>query len=378
MALLLLRLAPVTPEIAFQENDLLLSYSYRAFTNAYITDNGRVVRPRNNDDTVSEGQAYALLMAAWLDDQETFDRCYRWTEEHLSRLRTHGDHLLAWRWEDGDVADWTPASDADEDYTYALLLAGVRWHSPTSDDLCPYYEKARWVAEDILRHETTTIDGMLVLKPGTWGRDNEGLIWNPSYFAPAWYRTFYAFFKQREWLQLLDDGYTLLNTAATSVGESRGIGLVPNWCRIVKKEQMTKAEGFSSNHSWDAFRTAWRVCLDWRQFREDRAKDFLEVVDSAYTKLRKRDGALYGDYTHDGHGVALEDDPIAYVPFLATSLALRHTSHCRQAYSKVVQALNIDFSDTFVLPDEYYRNSWLVLSLLLVSDHPKPLFASES
>ena len=39
-----------------------------------VTQDGRVRRPESGDDTVSEGQAYLLLRAAWMDDRAAFDR----------------------------------------------------------------------------------------------------------------------------------------------------------------------------------------------------------------------------------------------------------------------------------------------------------------
>ena len=92
------------------------------YKDAFVTAGGRVRRPRDNDDTVSEGQAYAMLAAVLLDDRETFDKLYEWTDAHLSRRkRLGGDHLLAWHWQGGKVADWMPASDADCDFALALI-----------------------------------------------------------------------------------------------------------------------------------------------------------------------------------------------------------------------------------------------------------------
>ena len=80
------------------EVETLLSLVWKGLKNHFITAEGRVIRPKNENDTVSEGQAYAMLQAVWMDDQETFDKCYRWTENNLSRKSLTGDHLLAWWW----------------------------------------------------------------------------------------------------------------------------------------------------------------------------------------------------------------------------------------------------------------------------------------
>src|SRR5829696_2716921 len=53
-----------------------------AFFRAYVAADGRVSRPDQRNDTVSEGQAYALLLAAATGDDAKFDRVWEWTREH--------------------------------------------------------------------------------------------------------------------------------------------------------------------------------------------------------------------------------------------------------------------------------------------------------
>ncbi len=65
----------------------------RAFLAGYVDDDGRVVRTDQGGDTVSEGQAYAMLVAVGLGDADTFDAVWTWTRENLQRR----DGLLSWR-----------------------------------------------------------------------------------------------------------------------------------------------------------------------------------------------------------------------------------------------------------------------------------------
>ncbi len=86
-------------EKQFQQRlDAALTASWTFYKTHYILPDGRVKRPDNQQDTVSEGQAYALLRAVWSNDQATFDRCYAWTENHLSQKTLRGRNLLAWHW----------------------------------------------------------------------------------------------------------------------------------------------------------------------------------------------------------------------------------------------------------------------------------------
>ncbi|HKY67257.1 MAG TPA: glycosyl hydrolase family 8, partial [Acidimicrobiales bacterium] len=141
------------------------------FLSGYVDGDGRVVRHDEGGDTVSEGQAYALLVATAVDDESQFDRVWTWTRANLQR----SDGLFAWRWADGEISDASSATDADVDIARALAMAGDRFDRP---DLL---EEARRVAAAVLEHETAEAGGRIVLVAGPWARDDR--IVNPSYLA---------------------------------------------------------------------------------------------------------------------------------------------------------------------------------------------------
>jgi hypothetical protein len=93
------------------------------FLDGYMRDDGRVERTDQGGDTVSEGQAYAMLLAAGIGDQVRFEVAWRWAKDNLQRK----DGLLAWRWDDGAIVDDEPATDADLDAARALLVAADRF-----------------------------------------------------------------------------------------------------------------------------------------------------------------------------------------------------------------------------------------------------------
>jgi len=147
------------------------------FLDRYVEDDGRVVRHDQGGDTVSEGQAYALLLAAAEGDEERFARVWRWTREHLRRP----DGLLSWRWADGRVADPEPAADADLDAARALVLAAERFDEPR------YEDEGRALARAIVEHETAPAAGKTVLVAGPWAQGRA--VVNPSYWSPRAYAT---------------------------------------------------------------------------------------------------------------------------------------------------------------------------------------------
>src|SRR5205807_2455813 len=95
----------------------------RRFLNRYVTPDGRVSRLDQGGDTVGEGQAYGMLLAAAIGDSRRFDAIWGWTKSNLMRP----DGLISFLWKSGHVQDPQAASDADLDASRALLVAACRF-----------------------------------------------------------------------------------------------------------------------------------------------------------------------------------------------------------------------------------------------------------
>lgn len=151
-----------------------LADSADAFLAEWVED-GRVVRHDQGGDTVSEGQAYGLLIALAADDEQAFSEIWSWTQDNLQRP----DGLLAWQWADGAIVDDEPASDADVDAARALVVAGETWDDAnyTADGI----ELATTVADTM----TVETEVGRILVPGLWAAAADPYQYNPSYASPA-------------------------------------------------------------------------------------------------------------------------------------------------------------------------------------------------
>lgn len=167
--------APASPDPAQGTAAHTATRHARAFLDDHVTDEGRVVRHDEGGDTVSEGQAWALVLAVALDDQERATAIVDWTETHLTR----DDGMLAWRWEHGHPVDTEPATDADLAYAWALSRGAEAFGR---DDW-----RAR-ADELVTRLASTSLvpteDGPL-LTAGPWARDRAPAVVNPSYLWDA-------------------------------------------------------------------------------------------------------------------------------------------------------------------------------------------------
>jgi endo-1,4-beta-D-glucanase Y len=146
-----------------------------SFLDSYTTDGGRIQRTDQGGDTVGEGQAYGMLAAAAVGDQQRFDRIWAWTKSNM--LRSNG--LLAFHWVGGRVVDPHPAADADLDAARALLLAGCRFRRP---DLRAAGVR---IGDSVLAQETARAGPLDVLIAGPWANMGSHLVFNPSYVDPT-------------------------------------------------------------------------------------------------------------------------------------------------------------------------------------------------
>jgi glycosyl hydrolase family 8 len=102
------------------------SSAVAVFLDHYELADGWVVRYDQGGDTVSEGQAYAMLVAAATGNQPRFEAARNWASSHLLRP----DGLMAWHWGSGRVLDNEPAADADVVAAFAVFSAAGRFHQP--------------------------------------------------------------------------------------------------------------------------------------------------------------------------------------------------------------------------------------------------------
>jgi endoglucanase len=145
------------------------------FLAKYARPDGRVVRLDQGRDTVSEGQAYGMLLAEVAGDYDAFQRIWLWTHHHLQ----HRDGLFSFHTNAaGKVIGPHPASDADLLIAWALL----RYSGPRA---AVWHRAGRRVAHAILAYEVASGPGdMLVLTAGPWADGSPaGSTVNPSYWS---------------------------------------------------------------------------------------------------------------------------------------------------------------------------------------------------
>jgi endo-1,4-beta-D-glucanase Y len=206
----------------------------------------RVQRPENNNDTVSEGIAYGMLIAVYMNDQTLFDGLWTYWK---SMQATSDGPLMTWN----NTGGAGTATDADEDAAFAMLEASKKW--PTGG----YAALATSLMHAVLAHD---MSGSFIKGGSNYSASDPT---NPSYFAPAWYREFAKAdtANAAAWNGLASGTYTLLG----NIGGTSSNGLYAAWCGSNCTNIATNTGSANPAedvlYQYDSHRIPWRIGTDY-------------------------------------------------------------------------------------------------------------------
>jgi endoglucanase len=370
--------------------------SWKHYRQAFIQNDGRVIDHQAMAISTSEGQAYAMLRALWVNDVETFNTVWTWAKHNLA---VRGDHLWAWKW--GQKADglWGPldtiaATDADMDAAMALLIAAKRWQNPV------YQQSAMAMLDDIWQKQTMATPWGRVLLPGDWdwqrlpenADDATSKQWhsirlNPSYLSPVACRLFaqVATNPTQQWTQLRTTGNRIV---VASLALSDKSGLPADWITL----NLGKAKGQIHQHlkplpaplnqfGPDAIRVFWRYGLEDALFGDVPApvrgmlqqksivlgKSWQTALWPVTSNAMPTNGALAGLGKLLGFGLnPKHGDVTTHALYGATLLPLLKAEPAlatAQINGLVLPGLHQQLATS---KDEYYAQNWLWLGLASV------------
>jgi endoglucanase len=327
----------------------VLIESWHVYVAKFIQKDGRVIDRHAGDISTSEGQAYALLRAVWMDDRPTFEKVYGWAVNNLN-AGVRQDRLWAWKWGRAPDGKWRAldrafATDADEDAALALLLAARNWKEPR------FLAEARATIADLWRLATVKADGRRQLLAGDSLCKGKVCRVNPSYCAPYAYRMFREADPGHDWNALVDSCYDLLDSAS----ELTATRLPPDW---VEMETVTGAlrrgTARDSNFSYDALRAPWRVALDYELFQEPRAALYLKRSLAWLDGYWKRTGKLPAVITGDGRPAATYES-LEMMAALAPALRLHYPEMAKALGAKLQNAYS---NGAWADHGSYYLQNW--------------------
>jgi endo-1,4-beta-D-glucanase Y len=316
--------------------------SAQRFLNRYVQPDGRVSRIDQGGDTVGEGQAYGMLMAAAIGDEKRFDSIWDWTKSNIRRP----DGLLAFLWKDGKVVNSDAASDADLDATRALLAASCRFQRPELK------KDALKLAKSIMNLETiSTAPGTVVLVAGQWAT-KPPLTVNPSYFSPATFAELQKLTGDVRWGTLA--GTSRAITSDLMRGSNR---LPPDWTQLQTGRPVPTGPPDNPNSrplfTFDAPRTLMRMA-------EDPNPDGRRIAARAWPVFEGRDPSTI-PVEHDlkGNPAGSTKHPIVLVAAAAAASAAKDPAD-RDKLLNAAEALDRQ-------TPTYYGAAWVALGRIMLT-----------
>ncbi|HEY0908468.1 MAG TPA: glycosyl hydrolase family 8 [Candidatus Paceibacterota bacterium] len=350
----------------------MLGYIWKNYKEEYVEkDTYRTLDRQQNDITTSEGQAYTMLRAVWMDDKQTFDGAFKWANDNLGRS---SDNLYSWLF--GKRADGTfgvlddrggenTASDADADIALALIFAYNRWGDQN------YLTSAQAIIDDIWDFEVVSVKGIPYMAANDLERlSKEKIIVNPSYLSPGAYRIFAKYDTDHDWLAVVDSSYNLL----TSVTQNRldtqtSAAIPPDWVVISRETGNAIDSGnanLSTNFGYEALRVPWRIALDYTWFKDDAPKIYLSRLGFLASEWREK-GRLASVYKHDGSPVAVDQVPAMYAGTLGYFM-IQQPDLAKEIYEqKLLFLFDLDTND-WKTRLSYYDDNIVWFGMALYND----------
>lgn len=342
-----------------------------------IQKDGRTIDRSRDYLTTSEGQSYSMLRAVWMDDKEVFDRVLKWTNNNLRKRET--DKLFAWKWGKNADGSWdimkseggiNTASDADQDIALALIFAHSRWNDER------YLDQAIEVLNEIWRVEVITINNRPYLVAGNWAVSEEKPTINPSYLSPAYYPIFAKVNPQNDWMALRETSYEVINKSTElPLDKETSANLTPDWVSIdpVSGEIVPSInEDKLTDFSDDAYRTIWRVGLDWQWHKNQQALDYLKKL-SFLSQEWETKKLIYRAYEHDGDIVFKEESNSMYANILPYFKYV-DTANAEDVYFKKIVSLYNPDTEDFRDDIGYYSQNWVWFGMAFYQDQLPMLY----
>ncbi|HHT90659.1 MAG: glycosyl hydrolase family 8 [Bacillota bacterium] len=255
----------------------------------YLLDTG-------NLDVRTEGQSYGMMMAVQMDDQELFNRIWKWTKTYMWHPEGRYKHYFAWSCNpDGTRLAQGPAPDGEEFFAMALLFATKRW----GDGAEPfdYSSQAKQILTAVVHKGEAGEEG-----DPMWDPKNKLIKFvpetpwtDPSYHLPHFYELFALWGPaedQQFWKEAAEASRAFLPLACH--GQT---GLAPEYSEYDGTPNFTRGHG---NFYSDSYRVALNVALDhawfapgpWHVEQSRRIQEFFADIPMEEYQVYAVDGTI--------------------------------------------------------------------------------------
>jgi endo-1,4-beta-D-glucanase Y len=295
----------VEPDDPAVQNDYALLYPVgedMAFINAF-----------DSKDIRSEGQSFGMAIALMMNDQETFNKLWKFAKTNIQNSSGHQIGYFAWQLSNEapyNVIDENPAPDGDQWMAHMLFMAHNRWGS--GDGIFNYSNEANQLLVNfVFRPESESsypimnIQHQMVTFVNTKGLHQ---FTNPSYHLPAFYEL---------WASWANDNNEYWHNAAQisrdflAKNAHPTTGLFSEYSSFSGVPEVTDFNEYSHRSAYDSYRVIANLMMDYMWVSRDetvydlatRNLDHLAYVDQyqgGYKAINEVDGTPIADYKSPG------------------------------------------------------------------------------
>ncbi|MDR0253464.1 MAG: endoglucanase [Brucellaceae bacterium] len=187
---------------------MISAADWNAYSEKFLTKEGRITDDANGNISHSEGQGYGLLLAYMADRPADFELIWSFTR---TEMLIRNDGLSVWKWDPAvrpHITDTNNASDGDILIAYALALAAQKWSN------ADYRNSAATIAASLLKKQVTRHNDDTILLPAIRGfsakERADGPVINLSYWVFEALPVMNELAPSPAWAELAESGTRLL------------------------------------------------------------------------------------------------------------------------------------------------------------------------
>ncbi|QHJ11425.1 Reducing end xylose-releasing exo-oligoxylanase [Paraglaciecola mesophila] len=231
-----------------------------------VGDDMAFIKAIDSNDIRSEGMSYGMMISVMMDDQETFDKLWRFTKAKMQNKSGNSKDFFAWRLSANapyNAIDTNPAPDGEEYFAMALFLANNRWGS--AEGIFDYQQEANDILHDMIFTKSDNSSTRLMMHPVYQQVEfvtttNVESFSDPSYHLPAFYEMWALWADENNdyWHETAEISRQYLSKAAHPQ-----TGLFSDYASHEGLPQPTSFNPDSHKSAYDSFRVMGNMAMDY-------------------------------------------------------------------------------------------------------------------
>lgn len=220
--------------------------------------------------TVSEGIGYGMLISAFQNDYETFNRLWAYNKGYRAYANTQLMPWVTYSFHYNTI-DNSSATDADLDIATALILVYLQ------TGVADYLADALTIANAIWNEEVNP-SNLLLYSGNTSMWTGANPVYNLSYFSPVALRLFAMVDPNHDWTGVLNAEYAYMQQV-----QAAGTGVFPDWSDgsgVAVNPNNGSADNSYWTFSQESVRIPWRIAWDYYWFQDERAASVLNTLNA--------------------------------------------------------------------------------------------------